>query len=166
MAVIPSCVTNEFTGMETKLHSFLMSTLDVVIEVPETEDVYLPSCHRQLFWLYLWKPFPCEVCRVTGYGLEGPGIESRCGTRFCAPAKTVLGPTQHHIQWLPGLSGGGVKRPERGVDHPSHLAPKLKTEYSYNYTPILSLLDCSRVKFTPIASRCLQNRHHLIRQKL
>jgi len=29
------------------------------------------------------------------------------------------------IQRVPGLSWG-VKRPERGVDHPPHLAPKLK----------------------------------------
>jgi len=29
----------------------------------------------------------------------------------------------------------GVKRPGRGVDHPPHLAPRLKKEYSYISTP-------------------------------
>jgi len=31
------------------------------------------------------------------------------------------------IQWVPSLSPG-VKRPGRGVDHPPHLAPRLKKE--------------------------------------
>ena len=33
----------------------------------------------------------------------------------------------------------GVKRPGRGVDHPPHLAPSLKKEYSYTSTPYLGL---------------------------
>ena len=33
----------------------------------------------------------------------------------------------------------GVKRPGRGVDHPPHLAPRLKKEYSYISTPPLDL---------------------------
>jgi len=32
-----------------------------------------------------------------------------------------------------------IKRPGRGVDHPPPLAPRLKKEYSYTYTPTLSL---------------------------
>jgi len=31
----------------------------------------------------------------------------------------------------------GVKRPGRGVDYPPHLAPKLKKEKRYTYTPLL-----------------------------
>ena len=31
----------------------------------------------------------------------------------------------------------GVKRPGRGVDHPLHLAPRLKKEFSYTSTPPL-----------------------------
>jgi len=33
----------------------------------------------------------------------------------------------------------GVKRPGRGVDHPPHLAPRLKKEYRYTSTPLLGL---------------------------
>ena len=40
---------------------------------------------------------------ATGYGLDGPGIESRLGATFSAP---VLGPTQPPVQWVPGLSWG------------------------------------------------------------
>jgi len=32
-----------------------------------------------------------------------------------------------------------VKRPERGVYHPPHLAPRLKKEYSYTSTSLLGL---------------------------
>ena len=33
----------------------------------------------------------------------------------------------------------GVKRTGRGVDHPPHLAPRLKKKYSYTSTPPLGL---------------------------
>jgi hypothetical protein len=33
----------------------------------------------------------------------------------------------------------GVKRPGCGVDHPPHLAPRLKKEYGYTSTPPLGL---------------------------
>ena len=52
-----------------------------------------------------------EVCRVsvvgisTRYGLDGQRIESRWGTDFPHPSRTVLGPTQPLIQWAPGHSG-------------------------------------------------------------
>jgi len=42
----------------------------------------------------------------------------------------------------------GVKWPKRGADHPTHLVPRLKEEYSYTYTPLWAFLDCFRAKFT------------------
>jgi len=42
-------------------------------------------------------------------------------------ATPTLGPTQLSLQWVPGLSGG-VKRLGRGINHPSHLAPRIKKE--------------------------------------
>jgi hypothetical protein len=43
---------------------------------------------------------------VTGYGLDGPGIEFRWGRDISHTSRPVLGPTQSPVQWVPGLSRG------------------------------------------------------------
>jgi hypothetical protein len=64
---------------------------------------------------------------VTGYRLGGLGIESRRGARFSPPVQT--GPGAHPAFYTIGTgSFPGVKRPGRGVEHPPHLAPRLKKE--------------------------------------
>jgi len=50
---------------------------------------------------------------ATGYGLDGPGIESRWGSRFCAPVQTGPGANPASCKMgtgsLPGVkSGRGV----------------------------------------------------------
>ena len=42
---------------------------------------------------------------ATGYGLDGPGIESRWGRHFLHLSRPALGLTQPPIQWVLGLPG-------------------------------------------------------------
>jgi hypothetical protein len=74
---------------------------------------------------------------ATRYGLDGPGFESRWGTRFSAPVQTGPGAHSASYTMVTGFFPG-IKRPGRGVHHP-HLAPRLKKESSYTSTPPLSL---------------------------
>ena len=72
---------------------------------------------------------------ATRYGLDGPGIESRCGARFSAPFQT--GPGAHQASYTMGTgSFPGVKRPGRVVNHspPSSAEVKERVEL-YLYSP-------------------------------
>ena len=60
---------------------------------------------------------------ATRYGLDGPGIESRWGSRISAPVQTSSG--SHPVPYTMGTgSFPGVKRPGRFFDHPPDLAPR------------------------------------------
>jgi hypothetical protein len=63
---------------------------------------------------------------ATRYGLEGPGIESRLGEIFCTHPDRPWGPPSllyHGYRVFPGGKAAGAC-----VDHPPHLAPRLKKE--------------------------------------
>jgi hypothetical protein len=62
---------------------------------------------------------------ATGYGLDGPGIESRWGRGFSHTSRPALGSTQSPVQWVPDLYRG-VKRPGRGADHPPPSSAEVK----------------------------------------
>jgi hypothetical protein len=80
----------------------------------------------------------------TDYGLDGPGIESRCGRNFSQPSIPALGP--HPALYSVGTgSFPGVKWPGRGVVHPPHLAPRLKKEWSCTSTLPWAIVACYRM---------------------
>jgi len=71
----------------------------------------------------------------TGWTVRGsnPG-----GDEIITPFQT--GPGAHPASYTMGTgSFPGVKWPGRGVDHPPHLALRLKKEYSYTSTPPMGL---------------------------
>ena len=76
---------------------------------------------------------------ATRYGLDGPRIESRWGARFFhTPPDRPCGPPSLLYNGY-RVSLPGVKRLGRGVSTHLHLAPRLKKEQSYTYTPPLGL---------------------------
>ena len=91
---------------------------------------------------------------ATGYGLDGPGIESRWGARFSSPVQT--GPGAHTASCTMGTwSFPGVKS-GRGVTLTPHplLVPWSRKSRDipllslWAVRPVQSLSACTRVHFT------------------
>ena len=66
-----------------------------------------------------------SVGSATRYGLDGPGIETRCGREFSHMSVPALGPNQTPVCAVSGPFTGG-KVLKRGVNHPPYLEPRLK----------------------------------------
>jgi hypothetical protein len=78
------------------------------------------DCKRFLWYRHKTSSFGI----ATRYGLDGPGIESRWGARISA-----VGHGAHPSSCTMGTGTfSGAKLPERVVDHPPHLARRLKKE--------------------------------------
>jgi hypothetical protein len=72
--------------------------------------------------MFLWGR-DSSVGIATGYGLDGPGTESRWGRGFFVHVQT--GPGAHPASCTMGTgSFPGAKQPGRGADHPPLLAPR------------------------------------------
>ena len=59
---------------------------------------------------------------ATGYGLDGPKIESRWGRHFPHLSRPALRPTQPPVQWVP-VFPGGKEGPGRNADPSPLLLP-------------------------------------------
>ena len=70
---------------------------------------------------------------------DAPASNSGGGEIFRTHRGRPWGPPNLLYDWY-RISFTGVKRPERGNDHPHHLAPRLRKEYSYTSpSPLLGL---------------------------
>ena len=73
---------------------------------------------------------------VTGCGVDGPGIESRGGTRFSAPVQTS--PGAHPASYSMGTGSFlRVKRPGCGVDHPPPSSTEVEGRVGLYVYPLL-----------------------------
>ena len=78
-----------------------------------------------------------SVSIVTGYGLDGTGIDSRWRRDFPHLSKPTLGPTQPPVQWVPGFFQG-VKG-SRGVTLTLHPLPVPLVMKEQSYTSATSM---------------------------
>jgi hypothetical protein len=101
-------------------------------------------CLCVYIYIYLYRGRVSSVGMATRYGLGGPGIESRWGARFSVPVHTS--PWAHPASYTVGnWSFPGVKRRGRDVDHPAHLAPRLKKSRAIPLLHRWAFVACSRV---------------------
>jgi hypothetical protein len=75
--------------------------------------------------------------RATGWMIGGFESWQELGV---FESRSVLGPTQPPIQWVPGALSLGVKRPGREVDHSPPSSAEVKNACSYTSTPPIRLL--------------------------
>jgi hypothetical protein len=99
----------------------------MLINTPLTDNGYMISCH--LLISYFW---------AMGWTIGVLGFDFRRGFEiflFTTAFKTVLGPTQPPIKWVPGALSLGVKRPGREADHSPPSSAEVKNAWNYTSTP-------------------------------
>ena len=84
-------------------------TLKYLVLVVHNCFTFLSKVYRRILeFNYLYIPAVGRVAQSVyrlGYGLDGPGIESRWG-EFFRPSRQALASNQPPVQWVPGLTRG------------------------------------------------------------
>ena len=123
------------------LYSSTCSSKDTkYIHSETTTETHIPILFNELPLLH---SAPGSVVGiVTGYGLEGSGIESRWGRDFPHLSRRALGPIHSPVQWVPGLSR--VKeRPGRDADPSPPSSAVVMKGWSYTSTPPMGRTPCT-----------------------
>ena len=125
----------------TLLHNTIMSILKSSYDTAPLvwKDVYSHTPHTQ---------GPGSVVVIaTGYGLDGPGIESRWWRDFPHLSRPALGPTQPPAQWVPDLSQGVKSGQGVTLTLDPLLVPWSWKGRAISLLPLWALA-CTRVQFT------------------
>ena len=105
----------------------LNCALKLVEEIILYYDTWSIKHQISLFCLKARMSRNSSVGIVTGYDLDGPGIESMWGAKFSAPVRT--GPGAQPASFIMGTRVfPGVKRPGRGANHPHSPSVELNIE--------------------------------------
>ena len=88
-----------------KSFSFLYGRVEVRAKLPRGDWLWPGNVYNILISHTFSGP-GSVVGIATGYGLDGPGIESRWGRDFTHLSRPALGPTQPPVQWVLRLSRG------------------------------------------------------------
>jgi hypothetical protein len=93
---------------------------------------------------------------ATGWTIGVLGFDSRRGLGiflFTTASRTAPGPTQHPIQWVPGVLFLGVKRPGREVDHSPPYSAEVKNAWKYTSIPQYVFMAWCLVKHRDTSAR-------------
>jgi hypothetical protein len=88
---------------ETSVHQPTLRHIPV--DENNSNNSFQKSMVYNSFYIMLMYSGP-PVGIATGYGLDGPGIESRWGRDFSHSSRPALGHTQPSVQWVQCLSRG------------------------------------------------------------
>ena len=134
-------------------HDIPVSSFDWNLSTdPQQRVLVSDSSKEQLYTHIGWAGIAQAVYgRAAGWTVRGhkPGVCEIFHTRPDRPwgPPSLLYNRYRVFPW-------GVRRPERGVDHPHHLAPRLKKEYSHTSTLLLDLREMFKSEIYTYVHTC------------
>ena len=128
-----SQVSSFYFTSEHRVSKLLLFTA-IVFASSQVTNIISASSSNVLFQHRLGLPLLCHPYGFRPKDSSGDRIPVRA--RYSTTVRT--GPEAHPASYTTGTgSFPGVNRPKCGIDHPSHLASRLKKEYSYTSSPPL-----------------------------